>query len=963
MNGSELNSDWNDALINRGLAEIVGNETPPDLSDCILNAKPQASITLVEPRCVPITRAHHWVMFASAACALIALGTFAFMKPSDSVLTSRSKVDQSVSEASSADTKLAEPISREKLETAVHKYNELRDAERYSEMEKVAKDLYQSAPDDPVAQQVWENAKFVRRELLGREKSALSEEGFGDATRESTTVELPTFETITVTETITVPDGGTILRGGVKTSSEGAGEQIILGDTPRLILQDGRERPSIATEGEGVSDGRLNLNAAGTRTPAIKNAARYDQSDLSVPFRQNSFALEPTASPAAPTTPTAPTAGVPLLAGVPYVEREFRNTGEGREQNMGLQGQINDGEQGEAQNGSTPFPDDPPINYPDDKEWEELSARRKKYASVDLGAPVTAAQDSDGPAGDTFAFRGSNVDRYAAAPATPGFTVDLNTPGRTSSIGLATPEWGINAGNSGDQYAPIEENDFITAKGGDAVSTFSIDVDTASYANVRQFLEQSAQLPPPDAVRIEELVNYFPYDYAQPTDDTPFAANMEVAACPWNPEHRLARIAIKGKEIDRKARPQSNLVFLIDVSGSMDEPAKLPLLIEGMKAFTRELGENDKVAIVVYASSEGMALPSTRGDQQQTIFSALDNLRAGGSTAGGAGIELAYKTATENFIKGGTNRVILCTDGDFNVGVTSTGDLTRLAEQKAKDTKVFLTVLGFGRGNLNDAMMESISGKGNGNYHYVDNLTEARKVLVEEMTGTLVTIAKDVKIQVEFNPAQVAGYRLIGYENRMLATRDFNDDKKDAGEIGAGHTVTALYEIVPAGKEVGTPSVDPLKYQLNSNPPPQYSGEGLGEGKSEPGEDQGFETKGGRGGFEMGNGFGGRPMQVLSNELLTLKLRYKLPEADTSTKVEYPITDKGGSFADASDDFQFAAAVASFGMMLRNSQYKGQTSYDAILEIAQGSLGEDPHGYRAEFLDLIRTAKNIAGEQ
>jgi Ca-activated chloride channel family protein len=392
----------------------------------------------------------------------------------------------------------------------------------------------------------------------------------------------------------------------------------------------------------------------------------------------------------------------------------------------------------------------------------------------------------------------------------------------------------------------------------------------------------------------------------------------------------LARIAIKGREIDRKVRPQSNLVFLIDVSGSMNEPNKLPLLVDGMKLLVRELGENDKVAIVVYASSEGMALPSTRGDQQQTILAALDNLRAGGSTAGGAGINLAYQVAQENFITGGVNRVILCTDGDFNVGVTDTAALTRLAEQKAKDTKVFLTVLGFGRGNLNDAMMEAISGKGNGNYHYVDNLTEARKVLVEEMSGTLVTIAKDVKIQVEFNPAQVAGYRLIGYENRMLRTEDFNDDKKDAGEIGAGHTVTALYEIVPAGETVGTPSVDPLKYQPES-PSPQSSEEAITQRSSGP----------------------------ASTELLTLKLRYKLPDADTSTKVEFPITDSSGSFADASDDFQFAAAVASFGMLLRNSEYKGNATFDSVLEMAQSALGEDPHGYRGEFLELIRGAKNL----
>ncbi len=483
---------------------------------------------------------------------------------------------------------------------------------------------------------------------------------------------------------------------------------------------------------------------------------------------------------------------------------------------------------------------------------------------------------------------------------------------------------GSGPGTSGDQYARIYENPFVQTKTSEEnFSTFSIDVDTASYANVRRFLMQSGQLPPPDAVRIEELVNYFDYDYSGPTGDVPFASHVEVAGCPWNAEHRLVRIGIKGKEIERGKRPQSNLVFLIDVSGSMNEPTKLPLLVEGMKLITRELGENDKVAIVVYASSEGLALESTRGDKQQQILSALNKLRAGGSTAGGAGIELAYKTAVENHIEGGVNRVILCTDGDFNVGVTSTSDLERMAEDNAKDTGVFLTVLGFGRGNLNDSMMERISGKGNGNYHYVDNLTEARKVLVEEMAGTLVTIAKDVKIQIDFNPYQVAGYRLLGYENRMLRTEDFNDDKKDAGEIGAGHTVTALYEIVPAGKSVDVPPVDASKYVKATDKPSEAE---------------------------------------VSEELLTLRIRYKQPDADVSTKQEFPVTDQGNSFTEATPDYQFASAVASFGMLLRDSEHKGNTSFAAVKEIAQEASERDQHGYRAEFLQMVDRAKQLSGE-
>jgi Ca-activated chloride channel family protein len=508
------------------------------------------------------------------------------------------------------------------------------------------------------------------------------------------------------------------------------------------------------------------------------------------------------------------------------------------------------------------------------------------------------------------------------------------------------------AGSPGDQYTRIVENPFVKAEGGAAVSTFSIDVDTASYTNVRQFLMQMNTLPPPDAVRIEELVNYFDYNYAPPTDvsrlrlsdddrenesttaPAPFAAHVEVAGCPWAPDHRLVRIGIKGRELDRNKRPKSNLVFLVDVSGSMDEPAKLPLVVYGLQQLTRELGENDRVAIVVYASSEGLVLPSTPGTKQDAILAALGRLQAGGSTAGGAGIQLAYQLAEDNFIQGGTNRVILCTDGDFNVGVTSTAELERMVEQKARDTRVFLSVLGFGRGNLNDAMMEAVSNHGNGNYHYVDNRTEARRVLVEEMTGTLVTIAKDVKIQVEFNPRQVAGYRLIGYENRLLRTEDFNDDKKDAGEIGAGHTVTALYEIVPAGKPVAVAPVDDLKYQQPAATPSRLR---LSDDDDANAAD-------------------------IGRELLTLKMRYKQPDGDTSRKLEWPVSDDGKAFSAATGDFQFAAAVAGFGLLLRDSQYKGNLTYAAALELAQGGVGSDEHGYRAEFLDMIRRAKSLRAE-
>jgi len=479
---------------------------------------------------------------------------------------------------------------------------------------------------------------------------------------------------------------------------------------------------------------------------------------------------------------------------------------------------------------------------------------------------------------------------------------------------------GQGPGRGGDRYDSLVENAFRAVKD-HPLSTFSIDVDTASYANVRRFLLQENRLPSADAVRIEELINYFDYDYAGPDDERPFAARIEVAGCPWAADHRLVRVGLKGKEFPSEQRPASNLVFLLDVSGSMNSPDKLPLLKAGMKMLARQLGRNDRVAIVVYAGSEGLVLPSTPGSDQQTILGALNRLRSGGSTNGGAGIELAYRIAQENLIEDGVNRVILCTDGDFNVGTTSTGALVRMVEERA-GAGVFLSVLGFGRGNLNDAMMENISNKGNGNYAYIDGVTEAQKVLVEQMGGTLVTIAKDVKIQIECNPAQVAAYRLIGYENRILAAEDFNDDKKDAGEIGPGHTVTALYELVPAGMNVDTPTVDPLKYQKPA--------------REKQNED-------------------------VSNELLTLKLRYKAPDGDKSKLLEFPVVDGGARFAEADSDMQFAAAVAAFGMLLRGSEHAGTATYDAVLEIAASAQGPDLHGYRTEFLEMIRRAKGLAG--
>lgn len=471
---------------------------------------------------------------------------------------------------------------------------------------------------------------------------------------------------------------------------------------------------------------------------------------------------------------------------------------------------------------------------------------------------------------------------------------------------------------STESYSHLADNRFLHVAQ-NPLSTFSIDVDTASYSNVRRFLTEG-RLPPADAVRIEEMLNYFPYDYPQPADGVPFSANVEIAACPWKAEHRLVRIGLKGRQVAAEKRPVSNLVFLVDVSGSMQDPYKLPLLQQGMKLLVNQLTENDRVAIVVYAGASGVVLQSTTADFKRVIISALENLQAGGSTNGGAGIELAYQIASQHFIKHGTNRVILCTDGDFNVGVTSDDALVRLIEEQAK-TGVFLSVLGFGTGNLQDSKMELLADKGNGNYAYIDSLNEARKVLVDQMVGTLITIAKDVKIQVEFNPARAAAYRLIGYENRVLAKEDFNNDKKDAGEIGAGHTVTALYEVVPAGTSISTTSVDPLKYQ--SNPPPS-------------------ETK--------------VTTTKFSDELLTLKLRYKRPDGDDSQLSEFPIADQDRPFAQASSDFAWASAVAAFGMILRDSEFKGTATLPAVLEIAESNKGRDQSEYRAEFIRLVKAA-------
>jgi Ca-activated chloride channel homolog len=468
-----------------------------------------------------------------------------------------------------------------------------------------------------------------------------------------------------------------------------------------------------------------------------------------------------------------------------------------------------------------------------------------------------------------------------------------------------------------EEYDAITENPFLTAVE-NPLSTFSIDVDAGSYSNVRRFL-QNGELPPAGAVRIEELINYFHYEYPQPSNDDPFSINTEVGSCAWNPQHHLVMIGLQGRRIPTENLPASNLVFLIDVSGSMMEPEKLPLVQKSLKMLVDQLREQDHVSLVVYAGNAGLVLPSTPGSEKTKIKNAIDGLEAGGSTAGGAGIELAYKVASQNFIKNGNNRIILCTDGDFNVGPSSDSELFDIIE-KEKKTGVFLTVLGYGMGNYKDAKMEKLADKGNGNHAYIDNEMEAKKVLVNEFGGTLFTIAKDVKLQIEFNPNKVQSYRLIGYENRMLSKEDFNNDNKDAGELGSGHTVTAVYEVIPVGvKDEFSQTVDPLKYQKQ---------------KKDYGENA-------------------------TDELMTIKFRYKKPDGDVSKLIVHPVS--GEQFiVGGSNNLQFVSAVAEFGMLLRNSSFKQQASFDQAYSLALRSLGDDKEGYRKEFLELLLQAGKLA---
>lgn len=478
---------------------------------------------------------------------------------------------------------------------------------------------------------------------------------------------------------------------------------------------------------------------------------------------------------------------------------------------------------------------------------------------------------------------------------------------------------GISGDFNTEEYAYICENSFKDAVK-NPLSTFSIDVDAASYSNTRRFLMEG-RLPPKDAVRVEEFINYFDYDYPQPKSDLPFKIYTEYSYCPWNEDNYLVHIGIKGKELIKDENIPSSLTFLIDVSGSMSPPNKLPLLKRAFKMLVGQLKKDDKIAIVVYAGAAGLVLPSTYGSDKEKLLDAIDQLEAGGSTAGGQGIMLAYKIAKKNYIKDGNNRVILATDGDFNIGITNTGELVRFLDEKKKDG-IFLTVLGFGEENIKDSRLEELADKGNGNYYYIDNMLEAKKVFVDELGATLFTIAKDVKIQVEFNPAKIKSYRLVGYENRLLNDEDFEDDKKDAGEIGAGHTVTALYEVVPLESIEDLPGDFKLKYQEKII----------------------------------------KKSAAETEEILTVSIRYKKPDEDTSNLISEIIAGLPVSLNKTSDNFRFSAAAAQFGMLLRDSEFKGNADFDKTKELAKNSLGEDKHGYRVEFLRLVDLASGLISQ-
>jgi len=528
-------------------------------------------------------------------------------------------------------------------------------------------------------------------------------------------------------------------------------------------------------------------------------------------------------------------------------------------------------------------------------------------------APSVAALDSADISSSNTGFK--NLEYLGSTfgkAANDGFHISANYASYKINLPRQINAYRVAKQNT-ESYKSIVSNHFKNTKD-DPLSTVSIDVDTASYSNIRRFLNKQDQLPPKNAVRIEEMVNYFNYNYPQPTNNDPFSITTELSNAPWNKDHQLLHVGIQGKKLDLSKAPSSNLVFLIDTSGSMS--SALDLVKSSLKMLVEQLRATDKIAIVTYSGYASLALPSTSGVNKKQIVNAIDSLKAGGSTAGGEGIQQAYRIAKQNFIHGGNNRIMLATDGDFNVGISSRQDLEDLIVSK-RDEHIFLSVLGFGHGNYQDDNMETLADKGNGNYSYIDNLLEAKKVLVKEMSGTLYTVAKDVKIQIEFNPVKVKSYRLIGYENRLLNKEDFNNDKKDAGELGAGHTVTALYEIIPADVSDTHSNVDDLKYQNTTI----------------------------------------NQVAMSSNELANVKLRYKKPTGNNSQLIVRPVIDNKVAFEQSSNNFRFSSAVAGFGLLLRDSKFKGDISYQDVIEIAKYAKGKDLEGYRSEFVQLVERAE------
>ncbi len=546
----------------------------------------------------------------------------------------------------------------------------------------------------------------------------------------------------------------------------------------------------------------------------------------------------------------------------------------------------------------------------------DVFAERKvtEVTSADVRASISAEQIKDMPvdnAIDAIALKVGVVKKGDELHARGGRSAVIHNMYSNPYVTPKGESW------NREGYDHIVENEFLDVVG-NPVSTFSIDVDAASYSNVRRYIN-AGQVPPAHIVRIEELINYFHYEYPDPKGDKPFSITTEISECPWNPQNRLVHVGLQGKRLQIDELPPTSITFLIDVSGSMSPENKLPLLRRSLRLLVDKLRPEDRVAIVVYAGAAGLVLPSTAGDKKETIREAIGRLRSGGSTAGAAGIRLAYQTAEQSFIEDGNNRVILATDGDFNVGVSSKAELIKLIEEK-RETGVFLTVLGFGQGNLQDAKMEQLANKGNGHYAYIDNILEARKVLVDELGATLLTIAKDVKIQIEFNPAKVKSYRLVGYENRLLKKEDFDDDTKDAGEIGAGHSVTALYEIVPADGRVADAAEDEYRYMLVSVDPKAYR----------------------------------------SSEIMSLKLRYKEPDSDTSKLITQTVKDAKTPFEKASVDFRFSAAVAEFGLLLRDSKFKENSAYDHVLATARAATRAEADELASEFIRLVESCALLA---